>query len=166
MEILPAFVDASFPTLLRDAVGITQRLREDGKAFWPEDSKQYRRWRKGCVSLEKFLKRIDSKRYRKQPLEDVLAEFFRRFEHLESRARQLLYQPEAATAEQREQTRQWLALTYRACVSAITAAWLEYKRVCSSVEININLATGESTERWTRQKMKVPRRYGKPPRDD
>lgn len=160
------FQDQAFGHLMRNAIGGIQRLRDDGRGYWSEDSKEGRRWRKACNRLWKFLERVDLRRSRGEPLEEILREFFGEFEHQSDRLRQLLHQKQASeTADkEREQASRWLEFIFRAATYAIVAAWFNYKRVNQTVYLTLNMTTGKWTERSEREEFRVPRQHRKPPR--
>ena len=76
------FQDQTSGHLMHNAIAGIQRLRDDGRGYWSEDSKEGRRWRKACNRLWKFLERVDLRRSQGEPLEEILREFFSAGGHL------------------------------------------------------------------------------------
>ena len=55
----------------------------------------------------------------------------------------------------------WFELVYRFSTYAIVSFWIDDKKEHNSVKMKINLTSGDSTTEWTRDEMKVPRKYRK-----
>jgi hypothetical protein len=53
----------------------------------------------------------------------------------------------------------WFNLVFRSSIYALLSGWIEDKQEENLVEIQLNLATGESSQEWTRTAMVVPKKY-------
>ena len=147
---------------VRHAIGFIERMRDDGGAFWNEDSQQLRRWREYCTTLLEFLNTLGERRYlQHQDLATALREFIQEFEHSTAGMYQMLY----GTADDPENDEnighmvEWFSLAYRQSTYAILSTWIDDKEERVSVGIALNMTSGERKETWTRTEMRVPRKY-------
>ena len=145
------------------ALSAIGRLNDDGAIFWKEGSRQLTRWRRACTELWQFINaELGRRRHiEKQDLATALREFIQEFEHSTHRIYQMLHGISVGPAENCDLERmlRWLELVYRYATYAIISFWIDDKTEHNSIKITMNLATGECKEEWTREEMKVPRKY-------
>ena len=55
----------------------------------------------------------------------------------------------------------WFEVVYRFSTYAIISFWIDDKTEHNSVKMTINLTPGESRAEWTKDEMKVPRKYSR-----
>ena len=53
----------------------------------------------------------------------------------------------------------WFDLVYKLSTYAVVSAWIDDKTERISVRITANMISGEHTEMWTRNKMRIPKNY-------
>ena len=166
-DLVPPFEKEPTGTHLRNALGAIERLREDGRAFWPEGSFELRRWRRGCNELWRFLNRLGERRHVKgQELPTVLREFIQEFEHSTGRMFQMLFAKPGAIENDPDVERivRWWDLVYRLSTYAIVSFWIDDKTEESftNIKLTLNPSTGATTVEEERRKtktMQVPRAY-------
>ncbi len=151
-----------------NALAAIGRLKDDGANFWEEGSDQLSRWKGACTVLWTFLNTLGTRRdIEKQDLTVVLREFIQEFEHSTWRMYQMLYgvfdDPDDNTAL--KQILDWFDLLYRLSTYAVISSWIDDKTEQVSVHITANLTTGDRTEQWTRNEMRVPKNYRHASRD-
>ena len=163
MDIVDRFEARSSSEHTHNACGAIGRLKDCGAAFWNEDSYQLSRWRESCDTLWTLLHNLEERRdIKKHDLATVLREFIQEFEHSTTdRMYQMLYGTSDDTDNNPnvEQMLPWFDLVYRLSTYAIISTWIDDKTVKNSVTIKMNMTTREHTEEWTREKMRVPRKY-------
>ena len=150
-------------THARNALAAIGRLKDDGAIFWKEGSSQLTCWRRACTELWQFINaELGRRRHiEKQELATALREFIQEFEHSTDRIYQMLYGISDAPDDNPELERmfRWLELVYRFSTYAIISFWIDDKTEHNSVKITMKLATREHREEWTREEMKVPKKY-------
>ncbi len=162
MDFLGRFEAQSSSTHVHNALGAIERLKDDGTKFWNQDSKQLSRWRESCTTLWTFLNTLGTRRdIEKQDLATVLREFIQEFEHSTWRMYQMLYgsvdDPDNDPAL--KQTLDWFDLVYKLSTYTLISTWIDDKTEDVSASITINMTTGEHTEKWARNEMRVPKNY-------
>lgn len=147
---------------VRNALGLLGIVKDEGSNYWNSNSKQLDKWEDYCDVLMTFLDTLWERReVRKQPLETAMREYIQEFEHTRDRLHQMLYgavdSPESDESVQRiDKLLLWVYLT---STYALASTWIDDKQEHVSVDITINLTTGESNEEWNRIEMRVPRKY-------
>jgi len=143
------------------AIAALQRLREDGRDYWESESKELKRWRRGCDDLLEFLNTLGARR--KQPLATVMREFVQEFEHSVERMYGLLFAQSVPDGEAtRAQYRSWVEFAYRLSTYAILSSWIDDKTEETTISRKIDLKTGKVVERGSCHKpMAVPKKYRK-----
>ena len=160
------FERASLPEALRDVRGLIERLLDQGRELWDEDSPEFQRWRKYCDDLSEFVVATRARRQRGVRLATIMREFFSVFEHSEIRLQQLLGQvPEDQRSDERASLYRWMPMVFQGCTRAIVACWFDYKDTePDRIYVDVNFATGETRQRVEHTPMKVPRKDRRPPR--
>ena len=161
-EMFHRFEAQSSSLHFRNAFGSISRLSDDGSYFWPEGSPQLIRWKEYCTVLLEFLYSLERRRnLEKQGLETALREFIQEFEHSTAGMYEMMYgtREDPDNYEDIKGTLNWFDIVFRLSVYTLVSSWIDDKREEASVEITVNLMTGERTDKWTRTDMKVPRKY-------
>ena len=157
-DVIDRFEGVPSSTHCYNALGAIERLKEDGAAFWDEDSPQLRRWREACTTLWVFLNTLGNRRY--EDLATVLREFIQEFEHSTERMYQMLYSRDDPDEDPViARTCHWFDLVYRLSTYALISSRIDDKREDVSARIEVNLATRKTTQEITRNEMKVPKKY-------
>ena len=162
MDCVSQFEDEPSSTHLRNAFAAIQRLERDGTALWNEGSRQLSRWREGYTALSDFLNQLGERRHgKRQDLATALREFIHEFEHTTGRMFQMLHStPDDPDKDTNiERILRWFDLIYRLSTYAVISFWIDDKTEEESLEMTINLTTGTTTHKWTREEMRVPRKY-------
>ena len=162
MDFVGRFEAESSSIHIRDALSAIDRLKDDGTKFWNEGSDQLSRWRRGCTTLWTFLNTLGSRRdIEKQDLTVVLREFIHEFEHSTWRMYQMLYgildDPDKDPVLRK--MLDWFDLVYKLSTYAVVSTWIDDKTEQVSVRITANLTSGGRREKWTRDKMRIPKNY-------
>ena len=162
MDFVGRFEAKSSSRHIHDALSAIDRLKDDGANFWDEGSDQLTRWRKGCTTLWTFLNTLGNRRdIEKQDLTVVLREFIQEFEHSTWRMYQMLHgildDPDNDPALRK--MLDWFDLIYKLSTYAVVSTWIDDKTEQVSVRITANLTSGARTEKWTRNKMRIPKNY-------
>ena len=159
VDLIGRFEANSSSTHVRNALSAIERLKDDGAKFWDEDPKKLRRWREYCTILWAFLNSTLGQRrhLEKQDLATALREFIQEFEHSTGRMYQMLYSK--SNDLDIEHTLHWFDLVYRFSTYALISFWIDDKTEENSVKITINMTTRKRTEEWTRNEMRVPKKY-------
>ena len=87
----------------------------------------------------------------------ALREFIQEFEHSTERMYQMLCSK--SNDLDIEHTLHWVDLVYRFSTYALISFWIDDKAEENSVKIRMNMTTGKTTQEWTRNEMRVPRKY-------
>ena len=162
MEFVGRFEAKSSPAHIHDALAAIDRLKDDGANFWDEGSDQLARWRRGCTTLWTFLNTLGNRRdIEKQDLTVVLREFIQEFEHSTWRMYQMLYGilDDSDSDSTLRKMLDWFDLVYKLSTYAVVSTWIDDKTERISVRITANMISGEHTEKWTRNKMRIPKNY-------
>ena len=163
IDLIERFESKSSSTHAYNALAAIGRLKDDGAIFWDEGSDQLTRWRRSCTELSQFINaELGRRRHiEKQDLATALREFIQEFEHSTDRMYQMLHgiSDEPDDNPYLERMLRWLELVYRYSTYAIISFWIDDKTERNSVKITMNLGTGECKEEWTREEMKVPKKY-------
>ena len=159
VDLIGRFEANPSSTHVRDALSAISRLKDDGTKSWDEESQELRRWRKYCDDLLTFLNSTLGKRrhLEKQDLATALREFIQEFEHSTQRMYQMLYS--RSNDLDIEQTLHWFDLVYRFSTYALISFWIDDKTENNSVEITINTTTSKTTEKRTRDEMRIPKKH-------
>ena len=145
-------------------MAIIERLRDEGRQFWPTGSDELARWHEGCTELWVFLNNLGQRRDSgQQPLETALREFIQAFEHTVYRIEQMLHgvrgQGECDPPEV-DVVFRWIELAYRLSTYGIVSYWIDDKTEEKVTRITLNLTTGEgSQETEVVRQMNIPRKY-------
>ena len=145
-----------------NALAAIGRLKDDGATIWNEGSSQLTRWRDYCTVLWTFVNSLGKRRYiEKQDLTTVLRKFIQEFEHSIGRMYQMLYgiSNDPDNNPDLDRMLRWFEMVYRFSTYAIISFWIDDKTEHNSVKITMNITTGMRREEWTREKMKVPKKY-------
>ena len=161
-DFVGRFEAKSSPTHVHDALAAIDQLKDDGANFWDEGSDQLTRWRRSCTTLWTFLNTLGNRRdIEKQDLTVVLREFIQEFEHSTWRMYQMLYgildDPDNDPALQK--MLDWFDFVYKLSTYSVISTWIDDKTEVVSASITINMTTGEHTEKWARNEMRVPKNY-------
>ena len=162
MDFVGRFEAKSSLTHVYDALAAIERLKDDGANYWNEGSDQLTRWREGCATLWTFLNTLKNRRdIEKQELAVVLREFIQEFEHSAWRMYQMLYGVFGSPDNDPTLHRMldWFDLVYKLSTYAVISTWIDDKAEQVSVRTAVNLSSGERTEKWTRNKMRIPKNY-------
>ena len=167
-DFVGRFEAKSSPTHVHDALAAIDRLKGDGANFWDEGSDQLTRWRRSCTTLWTFLNTLGNRRdIEKQDLTVVLREFIQEFEHSTWRMYQMLYgildDPDNDPALQK--MLDWFDFVYKLSTYSVISTWIDDKTEVVSASITINMTTGEHTEKWARNEMRVPKNYRRASKD-
>ena len=162
-DLVPRFESEPSSTHVRNAIGAIERLERDGVALWDEGSNQLSRWRDGYTELSAFLNELGKRRYgQKQDLATVLREFIQEFEHQTGRLFQILHDSTSGGPDNSPDVERivlWFDTIYRLSTYALVSFWIDDKTEEVSMKITMNLTTGNTTDEWTRNEMKVPKNY-------
>ena len=162
MDLVPRFESEPSSTHVRNAIGAIQRLEHDGIEFWDEDSDQLSRWREGVAVLSALLNQLGELRYgRKLDLATAQREFIQEFEHTTERMIQMIHSTSKHPNSDRriDEITLWFGMIFRLSTYALVSYWIDDKTEELSVKITHDLTTGETTDEWSRNEMKVPRMY-------
>ena len=163
IDLIERFESKSSSTHAYNALAAIGRLKDEGANFWSEGSSQLTRWRRACTELWQFINaELGRRRHiEKQDLATALREFVQEFEHSTNRIYQMMYGicRDSTDDSALERMLRWLELVYRYSTYAIISFWIDDKTEHNSVKITMNLGTGECKEEWTREEMKVPKKY-------
>ena len=161
-DILGRFEGSSHQTHLHHTLGLIGRLKDEGRRFWPDGSSQLGRLEEGCAELWGFLNRLGTRRdLHGQDLPTAMREFIQEFEHSTGRMYQMLY----GTVENPDDDQgitevfDWFNFVFRSSIYALLSGWIDDKQDETLVTTNINLATGEVSQEWTRTEMTIPKKY-------
>ena len=92
-----------------------------------------------------------------------MREFIQEFEHTTWRMNQMLHGAVSESNDDQNITEifDWINLVFRTSVYALVSGWIDDKQDNSRLEMTVNVPTGETTEKLTRDEMKVPAKYQK-----
>ena len=161
-DIVNRFEADSSSMHVRNALGAIGRLERDGIALWDEGSDQLSRWREGYTDLSVFLNRLGERRHgKRQDLATALREVIQEFEHTTCRMRQMLHSTSDAPDNDTniERILRWFDLIYRLSTYALISSWIDDKTEEESLKLMVNLTTGTTTQKRTKRKMQVPKKY-------
>ena len=145
---------------LHDACAATNRLRDEAKGFWAGGTNEHNKWKRVCSDLQECLNKVQSRQKGGDKLKDVLADFIHVFCHSESRIVELLSSPDREADI--PPSLEWLHVIFRAGIYGIIRTWLPRgKQEPGNVEVTIDVASGETTERWEYTPWQTSRRYRK-----
>ncbi len=162
VDVLGRFETDSHQTHVHIALGLIGALKEQGRKLWDEDCGQLRRWNDGCTELWGFVNRLGERRdIKKQDLATAMREFIHEFEHTTWRMYQMVHGSCVESSDDKRVTDvfDWINIVFRASVYAVVSGWIGDKQENSRLEVNVNMLTGETKEKLTRDDMKVPRKY-------
>ena len=164
IDVLGRFEKHSHQRHFRDAWALIGSLQDEGRSHWTDGSEQLARWNRGLDDLLSFLNGLGKRRdLEKQDLSTALREFIQEFEHHTRRMYQMVY-GEINDPENNERLTEifdWFNLVFRTSIYALVSGWIEDKQDHLAVTINVNLSTGETTEKRTGTEMTVPKKYRK-----
>ena len=145
-----------------NAVSVIDRVKDEGRGYFEEESKQLKRWQKYCQTLQDYLSRdLAMRKHDGQDLTTVLREFFQEFEHSSFGLDEMLHGAalDSANSDIVEELWDWLALAFRDSVYAIVAYWTPDKKETTTCHMDINFATRVTRREWTVDPMVVPKKY-------
>ena len=143
---------------LHDACIATRKLRDDADRFWESGSDQHSRWVRACDELRDILNTVPSRKASCEKAEDALSSVIHAFCHSEYRMVELLSTPEHEVDI--EPTLQWLQVVFRAAIYGTLRTWIPHAQVSPPiVKIEIDLATGITSECVEYTPMRIPHRY-------
>ena len=160
-DIHVPFEDSSSQVYVRNARGAIERLRDEGRGHFGDESREYKRWEKACNELWSLVLSLhsdkairDRQKNTKNEGEDatvliVFRDFIKLFEHAQFRLHQLAFAGKSNNPFI-SQTFYWLNLYYRYATYAIISVYLGDKTEETPVCIKINLSTRERSEKWTK----------------
>ena len=164
LDIVQPFESQPSSNHIRNAMGVIERLRDEGRQFWEPDSAQLDRWCEGCTELWVFLNNLGKRRdLDKQPLEIAFREFVQTFEHTVYRMKQMLHglgrgvelDPPEVDAVFR-----WIELAYRLSTYGLVSHWIDDKTEARITNMTLSLTTGEWSEGTEVVKeMRIPKKY-------
>ena len=164
LDLIPPFESRPSSHHVRGAMAVIERLRDQGRQFWPTDSDELARWREGCTELWVFLNTLGQRRdIDQQPLATAFREFVQAFEHTVYRIEQMLHgvrgQDECDPPEV-DAVLRWIELAYRLSTYGLVSFWIADKTEEKIMCLSINLTTGERPEETgVANEMSIPRKY-------
>ena len=164
MDVVRPFESQPSSRHVRDAMSTIERLRDDGRRLWQDDSDELDRWNEGCTEMWVFLNTLGRRRDgEKQPLETAFREFVQAFEHTVYRMKQMLHglkgQGEGDSPEV-DSVFGWIELVYRLSTYGLVSFWIDDKTEEKTVHMRINLSTSKpSGKTEVVREMTVPRKY-------
>ena len=170
LDIVGRFEAGSASGHAHAARAVIERVREEGRTFWEEESSQLNRWRDYCNVLWKFIHTSlgERRNLRKQDITEALREFFREYEHSTYQMYKMLYgtSDDPKNDLRIKQVLDWFPLIFRCSTYAITSYWLDDKTAEIVTEISWDPATGERSQKTTILKeMKVPKKHRRGAKD-
>ena len=128
IDLVNQFESQPTSTHIHSALGVIERMEQDGSEFLGEDSKSLERWSRGCSTLHQFINsELHICRFvENQSLETVLRKFFNEFEHTTDRFYQMFHRT-VDTPEYDHRLRNfvaWIDLVFRLTTYAIVSYWL------------------------------------------
>ena len=159
-DLIERFEEKPSSTHVRNALGVIERLKDEGAHFWTEGSPQLARWREGLTTLWVFLNNIGS-RMHKQDLATASREFIQEFEHTTGRLNQMLYgiPDDHENYPRIDPILRWIEMLYRASTYALISSWIPDKTEEGHLKITVSLTKGVISEEWDRREMNVPKKY-------
>ena len=152
----------TYPQLAGTALGIVQRIAEDGRLrYWKSSTGKQKRWGKYCNDLEMVLRDLGKRG--SEPLEQVLRDAIHVFEHSEGRMSQMMYAQSISDAD-RDTHRQWMEGAYRAFTYAIIASRIDDKQGDSAITRIKLFKPGAVTTEMIPNPNEAPRKFRKSPR--
>ncbi len=154
----------------RNAWSVLQRIQDDGREYFAEDSGDLSSWRKYCDVLITFImSELGARRsIKKQDLATVLREYIQEFEHSFARMHSMLYgvaytDNDVSILEGFFVLQEW---AFRDSMYAIISYWIDDKtehvlhRTHIKMEINeTGCKTTTTTYKSEVDEMKVPKKY-------
>ena len=145
---------------LYNACAAADRLSGEASGFWAKGTDEHNKWERVCRDLEEFLNTVLSRKKDGQKLEDVLAKFIHVFCHSESRIVELLSRPDREADI--PSSLEWLHVIFRAGIYGIIRTWLlRGQQEPGKIEVTIDVASEETTERWEYTPWHTSRQYRK-----
>ncbi len=181
-DFFDEFESASSNDHVYHTIAIIGRLKDEGSQYFAEVPDQLERWERGCNELWDFFNQLGSLRdARKHEAEShgeefdadatsihALRDFIDQFEHIECRIHQMLFS--GALKKNREEALEnvwiWLNVLYRYATYAIIATFIDGKASTSTVQVIVNLTTGETSESWEHEPMRSPKVFLKKLRNE
>ncbi|MDE0093046.1 MAG: hypothetical protein OXO49_00895 [Gammaproteobacteria bacterium] len=143
IDLLHRFEAAPASTHARDAIGVIERLDQDGSRLFRDDPQCLERWKSGCKELWKFIKmELSERRFlENQDLGTALREFFSEFEHTMHKLYQILHNTttDPETDFNLQAFYSWREIAFRSATYAIVSYWIDEKHEKASMQINIQL---------------------------
>ena len=161
-DLVPRFESKPSAVHCRNAVAAIQRLRDDRREFCLSGSAQDARWLESCDALIDLINGMSRRReIEDQSLATAMREFVQEFEHSTKRIDQILHAERAPSddALDHEAVRDWIDLLFRLATYAILSEWIDDKTESRSVQVSLDLASGDKREAWTHEPMEIPSRY-------
>ncbi len=164
IEIVSNFESQPASHHIREAMGVIERVRDEGRQFWQDDADELHRWHEGCTDLWAFLNNLGHRRHIDgQTLETASREFIQAFEHTVYRIQQLLHGVTRGTEVDRPEIDlvfEWIEVVFRMSMYGLIAYWIDDKTEERLTRITVNLRTGaESHETEVLKRMRIPKRY-------
>ena len=157
-NIVGPFDRLSLSHLLRNTRGMIERIRDDGRIYWKSDADAQKRWNRSCDDMINAMASAYSRRH--DPLEHVLRDTIHVYEHSE---RRLVEMMKASSIDESSWVPflVWIEATFRAAIYAITAMWLDDKHDLTTMTLEIDIGTGETTDDIQYTPPTTPRKYRK-----
>ena len=122
-DLVYRFEAAPTSTHVRSALGLIERLKDEGSRRWNPDSKQLNRWRDYCDVLWRFINsELGTRRFlEQQDLSTALREFISEFEHSTHGMFEMLYgtSDNPDTDEEIQRLLSWFEMLFRFSIYAM-----------------------------------------------
>lgn len=123
---------SSCTEFVNNALGSIERLKDEGRKHFDENSVKWKKWEKECTKLWKLINDLHSKiEIDKVDLLVSITEFADKFDHAEMRLHQVLYSGEIHESDRAKvinSIHHWCSIVYRFSVNAIILAYRDAKR--------------------------------------
>ncbi len=155
-DIIHRFEAVSAETHLRSARGAIERLRDEGRERWEEESKQLCRWCDYCDVLWKFfMTEIGRRRFvQKQDVETAFREFVSEFEHSIHGMFEMLYgtSEDPVNDEYIQNILSLIETVYRLSTYAIISYWIgeKHEENLTTIKMKIDVSDEKNPQIETR----------------
>lgn len=116
---------------VNNALGSIERLKDEGRKYFDEDSSNWKKWEKECTNLWELINCLHSKiEVDKVDSLSSITEFADKFDHAEMRLHQVLYSGEIHEGDRAkviDSIYRWCSIVYRFSVNAIILAYRDAK---------------------------------------
>ena len=159
IDAVPRFEDKSAAEHTYNAIAAIGRLNDEGNQLFGTDPERRKRWKRGCDNLQAHVNKLGDRA--SKDLTSVLSDFVHDFEHDSERMNQMLKGVDESqnSGASREEVMAWMSFTYQLSTYAILASHIPQHHSSQSVQINVDLDTGATTEKWSFVTHTVPRMF-------